>query len=193
MNLTATVFGWMSNVHRWFGWLCSVWNKSLTMFTMYCLCLINSFCLQRCANYQLSCFSIQPRCKELQSVVRIVMQSFIFCFQVKVVKFSYIWTISNFSFCREEMGEVLKSSSFSAGANDKLKWWETYHLMNDCVLIILNACMLLATCGTIMYVVCIYTCIHTLILACMLAYMYLDIYIYIFVCIYICIYVWMHT
>jgi speckle-type POZ protein len=42
--------------------------------------------------------------------------------QVKVVKFSYIWTISNFSFCREEMGEVLKSSSFSAGANDKLKW-----------------------------------------------------------------------
>lgn len=42
--------------------------------------------------------------------------------QVKVVKFSYIWTINNFSFCREEMGEVLKSSTFSAGANDKLKW-----------------------------------------------------------------------
>lgn len=42
--------------------------------------------------------------------------------QVKVVKFSYMWTINNFSFCREEMGEVLKSSSFSAGANDKLKW-----------------------------------------------------------------------
>ena len=35
--------------------------------------------------------------------------------QVKVVKFSYMWTISNFSFCREEMGEVLKSSTFSAG------------------------------------------------------------------------------
>jgi hypothetical protein len=47
--------------------------------------------------------------------------------QVKVVKFSYMWTINNFSFCREEMGEVLKSSTFSAGANDKLKWclrWE---------------------------------------------------------------------
>lgn len=45
------------------------------------------------------------------------------CFtQVKVVKFSYMWTINNFSFCREEMGEVLKSSAFSAGANDKLKW-----------------------------------------------------------------------
>lgn len=45
------------------------------------------------------------------------------CFtQVKVVKFSYMWTINNFSFCREEMGEVLKSSTFSAGANDKLKW-----------------------------------------------------------------------
>ena len=43
-------------------------------------------------------------------------------FQVKVVKFNYMWTISNFSFCREEMGEVLKSSTFSAGASDKLKW-----------------------------------------------------------------------
>ncbi|XP_065219097.1 speckle-type POZ protein B isoform X4 [Planococcus citri] len=42
--------------------------------------------------------------------------------QVKVVKFSYMWTINNFSFCREEMGEVLKSSTFSAGTNDKLKW-----------------------------------------------------------------------
>lgn len=42
--------------------------------------------------------------------------------QVKVIKFSYMWTISNFSFCREEMGEVLKSSTFSAGTNDKLKW-----------------------------------------------------------------------
>ncbi|CAI2347560.1 unnamed protein product [Caenorhabditis sp. 36 PRJEB53466] len=42
--------------------------------------------------------------------------------QVKVVKFNYMWTINNFSFCREEMGEVLKSSTFSAGSNDKLKW-----------------------------------------------------------------------
>ena len=42
--------------------------------------------------------------------------------QVKVVKFNYMWTINNFSFCREEMGEVLKSSTFSAGPNDKLKW-----------------------------------------------------------------------
>jgi len=42
--------------------------------------------------------------------------------EVKVVKFSYMWSINNFSFCREEMGEVLKSSTFSAGANDKLKW-----------------------------------------------------------------------
>lgn len=52
------------------------------------------------------------------------------CFlQVKVVKFSYMWTINNFSFCREEMGEVLKSSTFSAGANDKLKW--LVYLAND--------------------------------------------------------------
>lgn len=42
--------------------------------------------------------------------------------QVKVTKFSYVWTINNFSFCREEVGETLKSSTFSAGANDKLKW-----------------------------------------------------------------------
>ncbi|KAK6023430.1 MATH domain protein, partial [Ostertagia ostertagi] len=42
--------------------------------------------------------------------------------KVKVVKFNYMWTINNFSFCREEMGEVLKSSTFSAGASDKLKW-----------------------------------------------------------------------
>ncbi|XP_076305181.1 protein roadkill-like isoform X3 [Tachypleus tridentatus] len=42
--------------------------------------------------------------------------------KMKVVKFSYMWTINNFSFCREEMGEVLKSSTFSAGANDKLRW-----------------------------------------------------------------------
>ncbi|WAR05495.1 RDX-like protein [Mya arenaria] len=39
--------------------------------------------------------------------------------QVKVVKFSYIWTINNFSFCREEMGEVLKSSTFSAVSCNK--------------------------------------------------------------------------
>ena len=42
--------------------------------------------------------------------------------QVKVTKFTYMWTINNFSFCREEMGEVLKSSTFCAGPNDKLKW-----------------------------------------------------------------------
>ncbi|NWT75945.1 SPOP protein, partial [Prunella himalayana] len=45
-----------------------------------------------------------------------------FSIQIKVVKFSYMWTINNFSFCREEMGEVIKSSTFSSGANDKLKW-----------------------------------------------------------------------
>lgn len=42
--------------------------------------------------------------------------------QVKVIKFSYMWTINNFSYCREEMGETLKSSIFSAGPNDNLKW-----------------------------------------------------------------------
>ncbi|KAH7979804.1 hypothetical protein HPB49_011115 [Dermacentor silvarum] len=42
--------------------------------------------------------------------------------QVRINKFSYMWTIKNFSLCWEETGEVLKSSTFSAGANDKLKW-----------------------------------------------------------------------
>ncbi|XP_035160895.1 speckle-type POZ protein-like isoform X1 [Callithrix jacchus] len=42
--------------------------------------------------------------------------------QVKVVKFSYMWTINNFSFCREEMGDALKSSTFSSGPSDKMKW-----------------------------------------------------------------------
>ncbi|XP_035210580.1 speckle-type POZ protein B-like isoform X2 [Stegodyphus dumicola] len=42
--------------------------------------------------------------------------------QFRIVKFSYTWTISNFSFCREEMGEGIRSSIFSAGASDKLKW-----------------------------------------------------------------------
>ena len=50
-------------------------------------------------------------------------QTILFLSQIKVVKFSYMWTINNFSFCREEMGEVIKSSTFSSGANDKLKWW----------------------------------------------------------------------
>lgn len=52
----------------------------------------------------------------------------VFCQQIKVVKFSYMWTINNFSFCREEMGEVIKSSTFSSGANDKLKWWGRLYL-----------------------------------------------------------------
>lgn len=50
--------------------------------------------------------------------------------QVKVVKFSYMWTINNFSFCREEMGEVVRSSTFSSGPNDKMKWWVS--LCSEC-------------------------------------------------------------
>ena len=41
---------------------------------------------------------------------------------LRVIKFSYMWTIDNFSYCREEIGEVLKSSSFSSGPDDSLKW-----------------------------------------------------------------------
>lgn len=56
-------------------------------------------------------------------VINVPLCFFIFYQQVKVVKFSYMWTINNFSFCREEMGEVVRSSTFSSGPNDKMKWW----------------------------------------------------------------------
>ncbi|XP_036282233.1 speckle-type POZ protein-like [Pipistrellus kuhlii] len=42
--------------------------------------------------------------------------------QIQVVKFSHMWTISNFSFCPQEMGEFIQSSTFSSEANDQLKW-----------------------------------------------------------------------
>ena len=42
--------------------------------------------------------------------------------QDKEVKFNYTWKISNFSCRPEEMGEVLKSSTFSASATDKMEW-----------------------------------------------------------------------
>uniref|UniRef100_G1Q0B2 Speckle type BTB/POZ protein n=1 Tax=Myotis lucifugus TaxID=59463 RepID=G1Q0B2_MYOLU len=42
--------------------------------------------------------------------------------EIKVVKFSHMWTISNFSFCRQEVGKVIQSSTFSSEANDQLKW-----------------------------------------------------------------------
>ncbi|KAK7792671.1 hypothetical protein R5R35_012517 [Gryllus longicercus] len=42
--------------------------------------------------------------------------------QVNIEKCNYMWTINNFSFCEEEIGEELKSSTFSSGANDTLKW-----------------------------------------------------------------------
>jgi len=44
------------------------------------------------------------------------------CTTLNVTKFSYIWAISNFSYCREEMGEVLKSTNFSGSKNNDLKW-----------------------------------------------------------------------
>lgn len=64
-------------------------------------------------------FDLQP----VFQVAHFLFNFLVFCQQIKVVKFSYMWTINNFSFCREEMGEVIKSSTFSSGANDKLKWW----------------------------------------------------------------------
>ncbi|XP_038167552.1 speckle-type POZ protein-like [Arvicola amphibius] len=44
--------------------------------------------------------------------------------QIRVKKFSYRWTISNFSFCLEgNLGKCIKSPTFSPGANDKQKWF----------------------------------------------------------------------
>ncbi|KFO30080.1 Speckle-type POZ protein [Fukomys damarensis] len=42
--------------------------------------------------------------------------------QIKVVKYSYLWTISNFSFCLDETCESIRSSAFPPGANDELQW-----------------------------------------------------------------------
>lgn len=42
--------------------------------------------------------------------------------QVKVVKFSYSWTIHNYSFCTEEKDQSFDSPTFSAGFNNELKW-----------------------------------------------------------------------
>ena len=45
------------------------------------------------------------------------------CTQIPVEKFSFRWTISNFSFCLDGlMGKYIKSSTFSSGANDEQKW-----------------------------------------------------------------------
>ncbi|XP_063089716.1 speckle-type POZ protein-like [Cavia porcellus] len=42
--------------------------------------------------------------------------------EIKVVKFSYMWTISIFSFSLKEIGSAIESSTFSPEANDNLKW-----------------------------------------------------------------------
>ena len=53
----------------------------------------------------------------------VIHQRYLVLFLRRVIKFSYMWTIDNFSYCREEIGEVLKSSTFSSGPDDNLKWW----------------------------------------------------------------------
>ena len=42
---------------------------------------------------------------------------------LRVHKFSYMWTIENFSFCKEEIGEVVKSHTFSSCPDESLKWY----------------------------------------------------------------------
>jgi hypothetical protein len=66
------------------------------------------------------CFTqVKGKCQSLYFSQILTLIRFLI---IKVIKFSYVWTINNFSFCREEVGETLKSSTFSAGSNDKLKW-----------------------------------------------------------------------
>ncbi|KAK1346064.1 hypothetical protein QTO34_008533 [Cnephaeus nilssonii] len=40
---------------------------------------------------------------------------------IEAVKFPHMWTVRNFSFCWEEMGEVVPSSAFSSGAKERLE------------------------------------------------------------------------
>lgn len=47
--------------------------------------------------------------------------------QAKVVKISYTWTITDFSTWQQVMGDALRSSTFSAGADDPLKWCLTVY------------------------------------------------------------------
>ncbi|XP_062520159.1 speckle-type POZ protein B-like [Corticium candelabrum] len=42
--------------------------------------------------------------------------------KIKVVKFSYMWTINNFSYCGFEVGETLKSSTFTSPHCEHMKW-----------------------------------------------------------------------
>ncbi|XP_014306452.1 LOW QUALITY PROTEIN: speckle-type POZ protein-like [Myotis lucifugus] len=42
--------------------------------------------------------------------------------EITVVKFSHMWTISDFSFCWQEVGDVIQSSTFSSEAIDQLTW-----------------------------------------------------------------------
>ena len=44
------------------------------------------------------------------------------CTKMRVDRYTYLWKINNFSYCREETGETLKSSSFTTGP-DKLQWY----------------------------------------------------------------------
>jgi len=48
---------------------------------------------------------------------------------LRVHKFSYMWTIENFSFCKEEIGEVVKSHTFSSGPDESLKWYVLKYLV----------------------------------------------------------------
>ncbi|CAO2599066.1 Speckle-type POZ protein [Lemmus lemmus] len=49
--------------------------------------------------------------------------------QIRVKKFSYKWTISNFPFCLEGILEKgIKSPTFSPGANDQQQWYLKVHL-----------------------------------------------------------------
>ena len=41
---------------------------------------------------------------------------------LKVIRFSYVWVIENFSFCREDNGEALRSSVFCSAQDESLKW-----------------------------------------------------------------------
>ncbi|XP_065920429.1 speckle-type POZ protein-like isoform X2 [Dysidea avara] len=41
---------------------------------------------------------------------------------LNVIKFSHIWTIDNFSYCREDMGDAIKSCTFTSEQDPSLMW-----------------------------------------------------------------------
>ena len=79
---------------------------------------------------------------------------------LKVIKFSYIWVIENYSFCKRENGEGLRSSVFSSDQDDSMKWYvgKYYSILVCLFLVTLTRRILSASecrAGPVYYVTCL--------------------------------------